>query len=265
LCLAAWAEVAVPVLTARVTDLTRTLRPEEIQALEARLSTFERQKGAQIAVLIVPSTAPEDIEGYSIRVVESWQLGRKGVDDGVLVLIAKDDRRVRIEVGYGLEGVVPDALASRIINEAITPRFKAGDFYGGISAGIERLMGLIADEPLPAPSGSPGAPVGDLLPLIFVPALIAAQFIHLLFGRLPGAMLGGALAGGVTWWLMGSWLGALAGAALGFFIIFARDPSPHGGLGRYAGRDWDTGGGGSGGGFSGGGGGFGGGGASGRW
>jgi uncharacterized protein len=274
LCTVLWAEVPVPVLTARVTDLTGTLKPAEIQALEDRLRDFETRKGAQIAVLIAPSTAPEAIEEYSIRVVENWKLGRKGVDDGVLLLVAKDDRRVRIEVGYGLEGVIPDALASRIINEAITPRFKAGDFHGGIEAGVERLMGLIAGEPLPAPVETSPSPLWELLPLVFIPALIAAQVLHLVFGRLIGAGLGGAMAGGIIWWLVGSWLGALIAAAVAFFILFAHDPSTsvfRGGE-RYGGRVGGFGAGGSGwggsgggGGFSGGGGGFGGGGASGRW
>ena len=274
LCTVLWAEVPVPVLTARVTDLTGTLQPAETQALEDRLREFETRKGAQIAVLIVPSTAPDAIEGYAIRVVENWKLGRKGVDDGVLLLVAKNDRRVRIEVGYGLEGVIPDALASRIINEAITPRFKAGDFHGGIAAGVERLMGLIAGEPLPAPAETSPSPLWELLPLVFIPALIAAQVLHLVFGRLIGAGLGGAMAGGIIWWLVGSWLGALIAAAVAFFILFSQDPSTSAfrGGGRYGGRgggfgaggsDW--GGSGGGGGFSGGGGGFGGGGASGRW
>lgn len=274
LCTVLWAEVPVPVLTARVTDLTGTLQPRETQALEDRLRDFETRKGAQIAVLIVPSTAPEAIEGYSIRVVENWKLGRKGVDDGVLLLVAKDDRRVRIEVGYGLEGVIPDALASRIINEAITPRFKAGDFHGGIAAGVERLMGLITGEPLPAPAETSPSPTWELLPLVFIPALIAAQVLHLVFGRLVGAGLGGAMAGGIIWWLVGSWLGALIAAAVAFFLLFAQDPSTglSRGRGRYGGMDGgfgaggsDGGGSGGGGGFSGGGGGFGGGGASGNW
>jgi uncharacterized protein len=274
LCTVLWAEVPVPVLTARVTDLTGTLEARETQVLEDRLRDFETRKGAQIAVLIVPSTAPDAIEEYSIRVVENWRLGRKGVDDGVLLLVAKDDRRVRIEVGYGLEGVIPDALASRIIHEAITPRFKAGDFHGGIAAGVERLMGLIGGEPLPAPppTETSPSPIGDLLPLVFIPALIAAQVLHRVFGRLIGAGLGGAMAGGILWWLVGSWLGALIAAAVAFFILFAQDPSAsvfrgggrYGGMGGgFGGRGW--GGSGRGGGFSGGGGGFGGGGASGRW
>lgn len=262
----------MPALTARVTDLTGTLQPAETQALEDRLRDFETRKGVQIAVLIVPSTAPEAIEGYSIKVVENWKLGRKGVDDGVLLLVAKDDRRMRIEVGYGLEGVIPDALASRIINEAITPRFKAGDFHGGIEAGVERLMGLIAGEPLPAPAETSPSPIGDLLPLVFIPALIAAQVLHRVFGRLIGAGLGAAMAGGILWWLVGSWLGALIAAAVAFFLLFAQDPSASlsRGRGRYGG--WGGGfgaggwgGSGGGGGFSGGGGGFGGGGASGNW
>ncbi|MGH8570254.1 MAG: TPM domain-containing protein [Gammaproteobacteria bacterium] len=269
LCTAPWAEVPVPVLTARVTDLTGTLQPAETQALEDRLRDFETRTGAQIAVLIVPSTAPDAIEGYSIKVVENWRLGRKGVDDGVLLLVAKDDRRARIEVGYGLEGVIPDVLASRIIHEAITPRFKAGEFHGGIAAGVERLMGLIAGEPLPAPAETSPSPSWDLLPLVFIPALIAAQVLHLVFGRLIGAGLGGAMAGGILWWLVGSWLGALIAAAVAFFLLFAQDPSTNlsRARGRYGGWGGGFGAGGSGwgGGFSGGGGGFGGGGASGNW
>ncbi len=266
LCLGAalLAEVPVPVLTARVTDLTGTLRPESIRTLEARLRDFETEKGAQIAVLIVRTTEPGAIEEYSIRVVESWKLGRKGADDGVLLLVAKDDRRMRIEVGYGLEGVIPDALASRIIQEAITPRFKEGDFDGGITAGVERIIGLVAGEPLPAPPEPPTTPIADLVPLVFIPALIAAQLLHLLFGRLMGATLGGAMAGGLIYWLIGSWLGALVAAAVAFFILFAQDP--HAMLSRGRRRYGGIGGGfGGGGGFSGGGGGFGGGGASGRW
>ncbi|MBN9117448.1 MAG: TPM domain-containing protein, partial [Pandoraea sp.] len=137
LCLGASAEVGIPPLTARVTDLTGTLTREQTAALEQKLQAFEAAKGSQIGVLMVPTTQSEDIAQYSIRVVEQWKLGRKGTDDGVLLIVAKDDRRVRIEVGYGLEGVLTDAISNRIINEDIVPRFQQADFYGGVTAGVE--------------------------------------------------------------------------------------------------------------------------------
>ncbi len=261
-------EVQVPVLTARVTDLTATLRPDQTRALEERLRALEARKGSQIAVLLVASTEPEAIEQYAIRVVESWRLGRKGVDDGVLLLVAKEDRRLRIEVGYGLEGVIPDAVASRIINEVITPYFKEGDFYGGIAAGVGRIIGLIEGEPLPPPTEGTRIGVVEILPFIFIPALIVGQIVRLLFGRLIGASLVGGLVGAAVLWLVGSLLGAALGAALAFLIVFTQDQIPRGYRGRgYGGGlgGGGYGGSGSGGGYSGGGGGFGGGGASGRW
>src|SRR3989338_635957 len=151
LCGAAQAEVPVQPLSARVTDLTATLDAQQKQALESRLAAFEAKKGAQLAVLFVPTTQPETIEQYALRVAEVWKLGRKGVDDGALLLVAKDDRAMRIEVGYGLEGVIPDAVAKRVISEIITPYFKQGDFYGGIQAGVTRLVRLVEGEPLPPP------------------------------------------------------------------------------------------------------------------
>lgn len=270
LATAAWAEVPVPPLTARVTDLTGTLRPEQARTIEERLRDFEARKGSQIAVLMVPSTEPEAIEQYGIRVAEAWKLGRKGIDDGVLLLVAKQDRRLRIEVGYGLEGVISDAVASRVINEIITPYLKEGDFYGGISAGVDRIMRLIEGEPLPAPRKDVPSGIAELLPFIFIPALVVGQIVRLLFGRLLGASLVGGLVGGAIWWLIGSLLGALAGAAVAFFIVFMQDQTTggyggrrrHGGIGGGV-EDWGSSGGN--GGFSGGGGGFGGGGASGRW
>lgn len=140
------AEVAVPALTARVTDLTGTLSNEQRATLEGTLKSFEEHNPGQIAVLLVPSTQPESIEQYSMRVVEAWKLGEKGLDNGLLLLVAKNDRKVRIEVGYGLEGVIPDAVAWRVIDETITPRFKQGDFAGGIQSGVLRLAGLIAGK-----------------------------------------------------------------------------------------------------------------------
>src|ERR1700745_2587003 len=145
------ADVGVPPLTARVVDQTGTLTPDQIANLEQKLKDFEARKGSQIAVLIVPTTQPEDIAQYSIRVVEQWKLGRKGIDDGALLIVAKNDRRLRIEVGYGLEGALNDATANRIISEIITPKFKQGDFVGGINAGVDRMISVIDGEPLPAP------------------------------------------------------------------------------------------------------------------
>ena len=154
------ADVAVPPLKARVTDLTGTLSASEANQLEQKLAAFEAKKGSQIAVLIVPTTQPETIEQYSIRVAEAWKLGRKGIDDGALLVIAKQDRALRIEVGYGLEGVLPDAIAKRIIEETIVPRLRQGNFAGGIDAGIDKIMGVIQGEPLPPPpAGTPSAAV----------------------------------------------------------------------------------------------------------
>ena len=158
------AEVPVPALAARVTDLTGTLSKEQRAALEETLKAIEEQTTAQIAVLLVPSTAPETIEQYSMRVVEAWKLGRKGVDNGLLLLVAKNDRKLRMEVGYGLEGTIPDAIARRVIAETITPHFKQGDYAGGIQAGVMQLTALIAgklpanpEEAHPAPNAGEGA------------------------------------------------------------------------------------------------------------
>src|SRR5690348_17479048 len=145
------AEVAIPPLHARVTDLTNTLEAQQTQQLESELAALEQRKGAQVVVLMLPSTQPETIEQYATRVFDQWKIGRKHVDDGVLLVVAKDDHRVFIETGYGLEGAIPDALASRIIREYITPKFRAGDFYGGLRDGLGALAKLIDGEPLPPP------------------------------------------------------------------------------------------------------------------
>ena len=262
--------VAVPPLTARVIDLTGTLSTAEQAALDSRLASLEARKGSQIAVLIVPTTQPEAIEQYSMRVVDSWKLGRKDVDDGVLLLVAKDDRAVRIEVGYGLEGVIPDAIANRVMDEFILTRFREGDFAGGIDAGIDRLIALVDGEPLPAPQPTPatGLAFDNLLPLIFILSLFLGGMLRRFLGQFPGAVATGAVAGGVTWLLVGV-LGLTAFMALvGFAVALMSGGSggrwsshPRGG--GYGGGF--GGGGFGGGGFGGGGGGFGGGGASGRW
>lgn len=292
----------VPRLQARVTDLSATLSPTQIAALESELARIEQRKGAQVVILIVPSTQPEAIEQFSMRVAESWKIGRgrssggaasASPDDGVLIVVALKDRRMRIEVGYGLEGAIPDAVARRIVSEQMAPRFREGDFSGGLIAAVEALGARIEGEPLPAPSGptSPArgsgandagaiSPQGDLLALLMVVGmvgLVISQFM----GRLPGAVVAAGLGGLGSATLLGSWLWAVP-LALGLFVLVllmggvrargrglraagARRGSPP--WGAPGGHPWGGGGSGGfgGGGFSGGGGGFGGGGASGDW
>jgi uncharacterized protein len=268
----AYADVAVPPLQARVTDLTATLNAGQRQALEQELKVFEDRKGAQLAVLIVPTTEPEAIEQYGIRVVDAWQLGRKGIDDGLLLLIAKDDRKLRIEVGRGLEGVVPDAVAKRVIAEVITPFFKRGDFYGGIEAGVNRLIRIIDGEPLPPPRQKDlrWSDYEDFLWISLFLVLAFGGMARSWFGRLTGAGITGGIVGFVFWLIVGSLIGATVAGVIAFIVTLIIGL---GGGGRGGGR-WSSGGysssgggwsGGGGGGFSGGGGSFGGGGASGSW
>ena len=269
--LMAWplhAEVAIPPLKARVTDLTATLNAQQQAALEQKLAAFEAKKGSQIAVLLVPTTQPETIEQYSIRVAEQWKLGRSGMDDGVLLLVAMKDRAVRIEVGYGLEGALPDATAKRIVEEYIVPRFKQGDFTGGIAAGTDRIIKVIEGEALPPPQARrPASPVSgfqNLLVIGFFLVIVIGGILRAALGRVTGSGVIGAIAGVIAWVVIGSLIAAtLIGVLLFVLSLFGGMASPQG-RGRIGG--WPTGGGwSSGGGFSGGGGGFGGGGASGRW
>lgn len=262
----AHAQLSVPPLTTRVTDLTGTLTRDQRAQLENQLASLERDKGAQIVILLLPSTQPETIEAFGIRLAEAWKIGRKGADDGVIVIVAKNDRAVRIEVGYGLEGAIPDAVAKRIIEERITPRFREGDFYGGLQAAADRLGRVIAGEALPAPvrqssSGNPTAG-SDLQIFILFALTIVARWARALFGLL-GALLAAGIAGGLAWLIIGSGFAAAIAAIVVFAMSFARDGGRSGWHTGGVGGSW--GGGGSGGGFSGGGGGFGGGGASGRW
>ena len=262
--------VAIPELKTRVTDLTQTLSQPQQAALEAKLAAFEQKKGSQIALLIVPTTQPEDIAQYSIRVTDAWKLGREKVDDGLLILIATEDRKMRIEVGYGLEGPIPDLTAKRVINEVISPKFKQGDFYGGLDSGVDSLIGLVDGEPLPEPASPAfsGMGIQNMLPLLLFGGLISGLFLRSMFGTFPGSALNGGLVGGAVW-LLGA---ALGGAAIFAFVAFiftmmmggGRSGSGYGGI-PMGGGGW---GGGSSGGSSwggGGGGGFGGGGASGDW
>jgi uncharacterized protein len=273
------AQVAVPPV-ARVTDLTGTLREDERGALDRKLAAFEARKGSQIAVLVVPTTEPEDIAQYGIRVADAWKLGRKGVDDGAIVLVAKGDRRMRIEVGRGLEGAVTDLAANRIIDEFMRPHFRAGDFYGGIDSAVDRLIALTDGEPLPAPQRRewerrPGG-FQSILPILLVIGLIGGSVLRRVLGRPLGAAATGGIAAFVAHALLGvlgisifagvaaflfTLLGGLGGNALG-----TGRGGFGGGLGGLGGFGGGLGGGGfGGGGFSGGGGGFSGGGASGSW
>jgi uncharacterized protein len=262
--LVAAAEVEVPALKARVTDLTGTLTPEQSAALESRLAAFEAKKGSQVAVLIVPTTEPEAIEQYGIRVAEAWKLGRKGVDDGALLLVAKNDRTLRIEVGYGLEGALNDATSKRI-EDIVVPYFKAGNFYAGVSAGVDAILAVIQGEPLPEPKhgGQRGGvdALDQYFPVLFVVAIVAGAILRSVLGNFMGGVATGGLVGFVVW-VLGA---GLALALILAFAAFVMTLAGGGGRGFYTGGGWGGGGGFGGGGFSGGGGGFGGGGASGRW
>ncbi|HLZ03512.1 MAG TPA: YgcG family protein [Bradyrhizobium sp.] len=281
---AALADVDVPQLKGRVVDLTNTLTSDTIDTLNQRIRSFEQRKGSQIAVLIVPTTQPETIEQYSIRVAEAWKIGRKKIDDGTLLVIAKNDHKLRIEVGYGLEGALTDVTSRRIIDEVIAPRFKTGDFAGGISAGLTRMIGVIDGEPLPAPApeASHGSDVdwnmlSSIAPFFVVGAIFVGVVLRAMLGPLIGAGAAGGLVGVIAWLVVGSLLaGVVIGGVAFLFVLIAGSVASAGppGRGGYSGPSssgW------SGGGSSwssdsssssdsgGGGGDFGGGGASGSW
>ena len=259
-------------MTGRVTDQTATLTIEQKTGLEQTLQAFEARKGSQLAVLIVPTTAPETIEQYALRVVEQWKLGRKKVDDGAILVVAKTDRALRIEVGYGLEGALNDATSKRIISETITPRFKQGDFYGGITAGVDQIIRVIDGEPLPEPNAKPAGGVAGIqqyVPMIFVLALVIGGVLRSVLGRFPGALVTGGAVAGLAWLVVGAVSIALgAGVIALLFTLLSGGMGGHGVRGHRGGfgtGGFGGGGFGRGGGFGGGGGGFGGGGASGRW
>ena len=285
---AAWAEVPVPPLTARVTDLTATLSPEQVRSLEARLQRLEANNSVQMAVLLVPTTQPESIEQYSLRVVEAWKLGHKAraarspdeADQGLLLLVAKNDRKVRIEVGYGLEGTIPDAIARRLIDEAITSRFKRSDFAGGLAEGVQRIEALIlgdragADSSIERAVSDDGDVVDDAFDALFdiPPWLVFLLFIfgslaRSLLGRLFGGLALGGVVGAAAWLASGRVAASiLFGIAAFFFVAMNSSRRRGAGIGGFSGGSRGSwGGGGGGGGFSGGGGSFGDGGASGSW
>jgi uncharacterized protein len=254
----------IPTLVGPVVDTTGSLNANEEAGLETRLIAYAKAKGSQVQVLIVPTTAPEDIAQYSIRVVEAWKLGRAKQDDGVLLLVAKDDRRLRIEVGYGLEGAIPDARANQIITQIITPKFRSGDFYGGIHDGVDAITKLIDGENLPVPEpslngmGRPDFMTAIIVGVIF--GVIAGGIARGILGRFLGTLGGAGLAGVIAFSIAGMFAGGVFAALITAIMIL---------LGRSGGSGWYSGGGGwsSGGGssWSGGGGGFGGGGSSGSW
>jgi uncharacterized protein len=282
------AAVAVPPLSGRVVDQTGTLRSDDVASLTQTLKNFEARKGSQIAVLIVPTTDGEAIEQFSLRVAEAWKIGRKRVDDGALLVIAKNDRHLRIEVGYGIEGALTDATTKRIIDEDITPKFKAGDFAGGISAGVERMIKVIDGEKLPAPAPpqwhgpNPLDYIDPFNPFVLVLLFFGGAFLRSILGRLMGSIANGGIVGLLAWLAVGSLAASILAGVVIFAISmlaesFASAGPPVRGRGGYSGGGWSGGssggswsGGSSGsssdsGGFSGGGGSFGGGGASGSW
>lgn len=278
--LAGSAAPAVPALTARVTDLTGTLSQGEQQALDAKLAAWERASGNQLVVLLVPTTKPEPIEAYSIRVAEAWKIGQKGRDNGAIFLIAKNDHRMRIEVGYGLEGVLTDVTSHRIIDETVTPLFREGKFAAGIDSGVDRIIAVVnSGQPLPAASqarpahGKNGIDLQSLLVLLLVIVPVIGSFLSRIFGRALGSTVGGGVIGVGAWLVAGSIAIGLGAGVIAFLVMLLFGAA--GGLGRSGGM-WIPMGGGfggggfggggfGGGGFSGGGGSFGGGGASGSW
>lgn len=277
---AAWVHAAtgdfadIPVLKKRVTDTTGSLSAADQERIESALSAFEAKKGSQIAVLIVPSTQPEAIEQYSLRVAEAWKIGRKGIGDGAILLVAKNDRKLRIEVGYGLEGVLPDAIVKRIITETISPQFRSGDFAGGILAGVEKMTAIAGGEALPPPekkrvSTSRSANfLSDFLPFAVIAAIVVGGVLRKMLGKFVGASLTGGVTGVAAFFIFGALGTAVITAIIVFLaiLLFGGGRGFGGGGFSTGGGGWSSGGGSSdAGGFSGGGGDFGGGGASGDW
>ena len=275
------AQQAIPALTAHVMDHSATLDAAQLAQLEAKLAAFEQSRGAQIVLLLVPTTQPEDIASYSQRVADSWKVGRKGIGDGLLLVVAKSDRKVRIEVAKALEGAIPDLASKRVIDEAITPRFRQGDFAGGLDAASEQLMALIRAEALPEPAGASvlkGVRLGfdwiDLAVFIFFAVPVVAGLARRVMGTRLGSLVTGGAVGVIALLITSSLViaGLAALAAMLFALLssaarglsgLAWGSGHHGGWGGGGGGGFGSG---SGGGFSSGGGGdFGGGGASGDW
>ncbi|MGH6711940.1 MAG: TPM domain-containing protein [Bradyrhizobium sp.] len=277
----ALAVVAVPPLVGRVVDQTGTLSSGDVASLNQTIRNFEARKGSQIAVLIVPTTDGEAIEQFSLRVAEGWKIGRKKIDDGAVLVIAKNDRHLRIEVGYGLEGALTDVTTKRIIDEEITPKFKSGDFAGGVTAGVNRMIRVIDGEKLPAPEPPHWQHTGlfdvsDMFnPFLLIPVFLFGGLMRSMLGRLVGSAVSGGVVTLVAWFLFGSLVAAMVAGAIAFvFVLFNDAVTSSAPGGRGSGGGWSggsSGGSWSGGGSSsssssgGGGGSFGGGGASGSW
>ncbi len=265
--------IAIPKLEKRVTDLTATLSAADESRIEARLKEFEAKKGAQIAVLIVGSTQPETIFDYSLRVTDAWKLGRKGVDDGVLFVVAKNDRKLQILTGRGTQGVLTDAMAKRIIAEIVAPKFRANDFAGGIDDGVAKIIDVLQGEALPPPpqkkvAVTGGTDIQSFLMLGIFAAIFVGPLLRSLLGRFVGATATGGAVGAAAWWLAGGMLfPVVAGVIIFAIVLFMGAMNFAGGRGGgwMSGGGFGGGGGGGGGGFSGGGGGFDGGGSSGSW
>lgn len=253
--------VPVPPLTGHVVDLTHTLTEDQQREIELSLAAFETRKGSQLAVLLVPTTQPETIEQYALRVAEQWKLGRRQIDDGAILVVAKNDRTLRIEVGYGLEGALNDATSKRIIEEVITPQFRQQKFALGISEGVQRMMGIVDGEALPAIRTQASSDPWNQLAWIISAGAVLGFVLRAVLGRFPGAVMTAAIVGALSWFL----LGVLSLALIAGGITLLTTWVGIAGLlrARFGGRGGP--GGGPGGGFRGGGGGFGGGGASGRW
>lgn len=260
------AQLAVPALTGHVTDQTGTLTAAQIAKIEQYLIAFEARKGSQLAVLVVPTTVPETIDQYALRVAERWKLGRNKVDDGAVLVVAKNDHAVRLEVGYGLEGALTDVTSQRIISDTILPRFKQQDYYGGIEAGVAQIVRVAEGEPLAPPQRSGSSTSQGLrqfVPFLFLVALGIGGVMRSAWGRVPSALVTGVVVSVLAWFVIGTVvMAALAGVAalLVTLLGIGRLPLAAGGGAAYGGGGF-----GGSGGFQGGGGGFGGGGASGRW
>ena len=270
----------VPPLRSRVTDLTGTLSAAEQQALEAKLADWEARTTDQLAILIVTTTKPEPIEQYSIRIAEAWKIGQKGKDNGAILVVAKDDKQMRIEVGYGFEGVLTDLTSRRIIAETIAPLFSKGQFAAGLNAGVDRIIDVVSEgKPLP-PKAEPQrrAPsrhfdIGTLALILLVAVPAIGAILRSILGNVGGSVVGAGIVGGAAWLFAGSLLIAAIAGIVALVVISFAAFGGRGGPGLWvpgAGRGWGGGGFGGGGfggggGFSGGGGGFGGGGASGGW
>ncbi|MDQ0037139.1 uncharacterized protein J2W30_004914 [Variovorax boronicumulans] len=273
----------VPTLTARVIDQTGTLDAAQRSGLETKLAAFEQRKGSQIVVLMVPTTQPEDIASYAQRVGDAWKIGRKDVGDGLLVIVAKDDRKMRIATAKALEGAVPDLAAVRIIDEEMKPRFRNNDFAGGLNAAVDRIIGLVDGEPLPEPSRSNSGSNGsggdfdweNLAIFLFVGVFVGAPIVRAILGKTLGSVVMGGGIGVVAFFLTTSMVIAVIAGMIALMVsLFTGLAGFGGGRGGGGGGGWTSGGGGGwsggggagGGGFSSGGGGnFGGGGASGDW